>query len=300
MNFRFSYSLFLFLICLIGYSQDIIVKKDSSRIEVKLLELKQTEIKYKLFSYQDGPDIIISKSDIAYVVYPNGTKEVFNKATSDTPVSIEYSKPIVWQGDTVTSKKEQSKLRDYIKFNVQLGAVINSLSSNYSRRGAPASHTSSEDYTASSNKYVYNFNVGFNFLLGKSLYIKHLIGINYLRSTGEYNYHYSQGGYTSYYQDFHYVSKIDFINIVTGLHFKIIKGFYIEPLVSFNLIAHSDVKRTGTSTTKYISAGPTPMVYKEEIEYSSNKKVDAERSGINSTISLCPRISYEFNKKSKH
>lgn len=300
MGFRFSYVILFLFFTVKLFCQDLLIKKDSSKVEVKLLEVRQTELKYKLFNYQEGPDIIISKNDIAYITYQNGFTEVFSNSTQTAKVKTDsyyYNKPIIWNDLGKPKIAKDKVLGDYIKFNVQLGAVINSLESNYTRRQPQSSHTSSEEYTASSNKYVYNYNLGFNFLFGKSPYIKHVICLNYLRSTGEYNYSYSQGGYTSYYKNFHYVSKIDFINVVTGLRFKLFKKLYIEPLISINIIAQSDIKYSGTSTTKYISGGPTPNVYKEETEYYSNQKINAERSGINSTVSLCPRISYEFDLK---
>ena len=301
MNFSFSYIILFLCFTTKLFCQDILIKKDSSRIEVKLLEVRPSEIKYKLFNYQEGPDIIISKNEVAYAIYSNGQKEIF-KTKAELVDSFYYAQTLVWKGNTTKSKKHQeSKLGDYIKFNIQLGAVMQSLSSNYTRRASPASHTGSEEYSASSTKYIYNYNLGFNFLFGNNPYIKHVIGVNYLRSIGEYNYSSGSlgsgdgyGGRTTYSQDYHYVSKIDFINVVTGLRFKLFKKMYIEPLVSINIIYKSDVKLNGTSTINYYSGGPTPGIYKTETEYHSNETVDAECSGINSTVSLCPKISYDF------
>ncbi len=304
MNFSFPY-IFLFLFFKAKlYCQDVLVKRDSSKIQVKLIEVRTNELKYKLFSYQDGPNIIISKKDVAYVIYSNGVKEIFN--ISNTPEieqvdSFYLVKPI--KGDTtVTRKYKEPVLVDYIKFNVQLGVMMQSSSSNYTRREPSPSHTSEESYTSSSNKYLYNYNIGFSFLFGKSPYVKHVIGVNYLRSTGEYDYSSgsigsNDGVYINYLQNYHYVSKIDFVNVVTGLRFKTIKRLYIEPLVSINIAANSDVRYSGTDTRKYISGGPTPYIYKIETEYYSNQKVSAERSGLTSTISLSPKISYDFNFK---
>ncbi|MDF2447748.1 MAG: hypothetical protein K0R26_252 [Bacteroidota bacterium] len=181
------YSIIFFTIRVVGLSQDFLVKKDSSRLEIKLLEASQTEIKYKLFNYQEGPIIIINKNDIAYVVYQNGIREVFNTVSTETTVDLVAIKSHGRQGDTMTYKiHRETRVGDYIKFNFQLGAVINSLESNYTIRKPQPSRTSPEEFSASSNKYVVNYNLGFNFLFGKSLYIKHVIGVNYLRSSGEY------------------------------------------------------------------------------------------------------------------
>ncbi|MBC7694027.1 MAG: hypothetical protein H7141_01130 [Burkholderiales bacterium] len=303
MKLTFLYT-FLFLFFTARYiCQDVIVKKDSTRIKSKILEIRPDEIKFKYFDYQDGPLITLSKKEVAYIFYLNGTKEIFKEVINLKADSFYYAEPIVWQGDTTRSKKHtEPKIGDYIKFNVQVGAVMNSLSANYTRREPPAQRTASEKYSASSNKYIFNYNIGFNFLFGNNAYIKHVIGVNYLRSKGEYNYSSGSlgssdgyGGRTTHSEDFHYVSKLDFINIVTGLRLKLFKKLYIEPLASINIIVQSDVRQSGASTVKYISGGPTPTLYKTETEYFSNKKVSAERTGINSTISLCPKISYDFD-----
>lgn len=62
----------------ICFAQDQLFKKDNTKIEVKILEINQNEIKYKLFTYQDGPTITISKKDVALIIYQNGVHEVVN------------------------------------------------------------------------------------------------------------------------------------------------------------------------------------------------------------------------------
>jgi hypothetical protein len=56
-----SYCILLLLLTAKLFCQDTIVKKDSSKTEVKLIEIRPQEIKYKLFNYQSGPIYIISK-----------------------------------------------------------------------------------------------------------------------------------------------------------------------------------------------------------------------------------------------
>lgn len=309
MKYSFLYLVILLSLICKGFSQDIIIKTDSSKIEAKILEVRATEIKYKIFNFQDGPLYVVSKNDIAYVVYANGVKEIFEtpKIIDTTPITPYISKDTIFTNATPPKGSEnahQAKVGDYIKFNLQVGAMMNSLSANYTRREPPLSHTSFEEYSSVSDKNVYNLNFGFNFLFGKNQYIKHVVGANYLRSTGEYNYSFGSaagsdglGGYKSYSEDYQYISKIDFINVVTGLRFTILNKLCIEPLLSVNIITQSDIRCNGYNTTKYITGGPVQSVYKEETEYVSNKKVGAERAGINSTISLCPRISYEFKIK---
>lgn len=79
----------LIFICLssIIKAQDQLFKKDNSKIEVKILEITQDVIKYKLFTYQDGPTITISKKDVALIIYQNGVHEVIAAKTEDTPTT---------------------------------------------------------------------------------------------------------------------------------------------------------------------------------------------------------------------
>ena len=77
--------LFAFFVSVKGFSQDQLFKKDNSKLEVKILEINPTDVKYKLFSYPDGPTITILKSEVALIIYQNGVHEVIN-STPQTPV----------------------------------------------------------------------------------------------------------------------------------------------------------------------------------------------------------------------
>jgi hypothetical protein len=67
--------------------QDTIVKNNSETIIAKILEVNQTDIKYKKFNFQEGPTYVEKISGIQYVKYSNGTKEEFKSAS---PASDEY------------------------------------------------------------------------------------------------------------------------------------------------------------------------------------------------------------------
>ena len=59
------------------FAQDIIVTKKSEKIEAKITDVEQDCIKYKKFSYQEGPTYTIQKSEIASIIYQNGDVETF-------------------------------------------------------------------------------------------------------------------------------------------------------------------------------------------------------------------------------
>jgi len=79
-------------------SCDIIELKNNIKIEAKVLELNLTDIKFKSCGDTNGPDRIISKSEISSITYANGTKE-----------SMDNLKGSVLQEKTVPKHVEEEK-----------------------------------------------------------------------------------------------------------------------------------------------------------------------------------------------
>lgn len=76
---RFLISIFFCVISLSTYySQDVLYKSDGTKLTVKLVEINPMEIKYKDLSNIDGPNYVIEKSEIIFIVYANKTTEVLN------------------------------------------------------------------------------------------------------------------------------------------------------------------------------------------------------------------------------
>lgn len=67
-----------------AHAQDNIVMKNGDEIKAKVVEITVGEIKYKKFDNLDGPIYTSPKTDVVFVKYANGSKEVF--AISDTVV----------------------------------------------------------------------------------------------------------------------------------------------------------------------------------------------------------------------
>ena len=59
-------------------AQDIIILKDSKRIDAKIEEVSEETVKYKKWSNQEGPSFVINKSRLSVIVYANGEVEVVN------------------------------------------------------------------------------------------------------------------------------------------------------------------------------------------------------------------------------
>ena len=79
--------------CMSGYyvsAQDFIVKKDGSVIQAKVTKIGTSEVEYKKWSNQNGPQYSIAVADILAINYQNGEKETFenvgaNLTANETP-----------------------------------------------------------------------------------------------------------------------------------------------------------------------------------------------------------------------
>lgn len=79
-------SIFLFFFSSINLqAQDVIIKTDRTEITAKVLEVEESNIKYKLFDFQDGPTYNIRKNDIFMIIYKNGKRETFEPITTANP-----------------------------------------------------------------------------------------------------------------------------------------------------------------------------------------------------------------------
>lgn len=61
------------------WAQDIIVTTDSKKIEAKILEVSDLEIKYKEKDYLDGPTFVMATDKISSVLYANGKVVLYNQ-----------------------------------------------------------------------------------------------------------------------------------------------------------------------------------------------------------------------------
>ena len=136
----------LLAVCFIAFTcacfaQDIIVTKDSKRIDAKVMEVNTDNVKYKRTDYLDGPLYTIRKSDIVTIVYQNGRVDTFTAESStpststQTPVSepVTTSTPVPTTAQTATppppasaSEKKSNGVFEIISFSndsVKLRAV---------------------------------------------------------------------------------------------------------------------------------------------------------------------------------
>ncbi len=67
-------------------AQDMILKRDSSRIEARITEISTAEVRYKRHSNPEGPTYVLPLADIRAIRYANGDEELFEApAPAPTP-----------------------------------------------------------------------------------------------------------------------------------------------------------------------------------------------------------------------
>ena len=98
---RFLLSLVALLITSVCFAQDVIVKKDGSTIQAKVLKVTQSEVEYKKFDNQNGPTYTIATKDLQSINYENGSKDIF--------VSENYNPSIV-TNETATQYSNDKEL----------------------------------------------------------------------------------------------------------------------------------------------------------------------------------------------
>jgi hypothetical protein len=299
------YFFMLILISLKVQSQDYITKKDSTKIEALVLEINSSDIIYSFYNYQDGPKITLTKSDIAYITYKNGTKEVFIQQEKQ-PISLsELPKLKKSEIAKTTETVYKPKHRVFAPFMCHAGFVFNNRYANVPLKDPDYGMAAGLYYSPASQHTTMSYQFGFNFLLGRSPFCKFVIGANYLRSVGEYNIHYYANGggsapWTSYTDYYKVNSTVDFINIVGGVRFTIAKKFHIEHLMAINLIAKSSTRYTGYQNIHVYSYGSNGNSYtniSDETIYYTNAKIPSLGDVVGITVSFCPRLTYDIKIK---
>ena len=91
----FTTAISLLLCVLYITAQDIIVTREEKRIEAKITEVSDTEIKYRDANNPDGPLFVMGVDKISTIIYSNGTVKVFEQAqapaiSSRPPMSAQY------------------------------------------------------------------------------------------------------------------------------------------------------------------------------------------------------------------
>lgn len=293
---KYLYAFIIIFLCTNLFCQDTIVMRDNSKLIAKVLEISTTEVKYKRFDNIDGPDYEVSKNDVSSITYSNGLKDMFEITKINSNADNIFINPTPPKGN----EKRETKVGDYIKINTELGAIANESYCNkpyrnttyYGGLGSPEDIT----YTQPGKKYTnLGASTGLNILFGKSPVCKHLIGLNYTNSKGEfalenYKYYYdpNTSTYTQYYKNTNYRSTIHFLNIATGIRFILFKKISLDNTFLINVPVYAVNKQSGYEQTITGSYGMRNV----STSYLNNTTTHDSKVGV--TISFTPKITYEF------
>ena len=88
---------------------DMIVTKDSKKIDAKVLEVSSSEIKYKKKSNLNGPTYVISTSEIQTIIYENGEVEIYEERKDEV---VEGPSSKVKNDNVVSEVKSEEKSVD--------------------------------------------------------------------------------------------------------------------------------------------------------------------------------------------
>ena len=80
-------------------AQDIIILNNTDEIKSKVIEILDSQVKYKKWTNLNGPSYSIDKSEIFMIKYANGEKETFKiaekKETKETKTKVAVAEPII-------------------------------------------------------------------------------------------------------------------------------------------------------------------------------------------------------------
>lgn len=104
----FSFTSLMCLVCQLSFAKDVIVTKQSEKIDAKIVEVSDEEVRYKKIGNLNGPTFVIKTKEISTVVYENGDIQTFKEQQTaeqfQEPIPLEAS--IIEQPETLPSQGE--------------------------------------------------------------------------------------------------------------------------------------------------------------------------------------------------
>ena len=116
---QFLFTAIFVAITVFCFAQDIIVTTDARKIDAKIMEVSETEVKYKETDSLDGPTFIISTNNISSIIYANGKVSLYQQSSTEgkNQVVMESGASYITRlGDTYTYNGYVMKGDDYANF----------------------------------------------------------------------------------------------------------------------------------------------------------------------------------------
>ena len=111
-------------------AQDNIILKNGEDINTKIIEINESNIKYKEYNKLDGPLHTISKDEIFLIKYSNGEKEIFLNNSSDYSKSknIKTKKILISGGSNFyfqnTFEEDNSSSTTNLNLALSIGSIL--------------------------------------------------------------------------------------------------------------------------------------------------------------------------------
>jgi hypothetical protein len=93
------------------FAQDVIVTRDSKRINALVTQVNVDDVRYKHFDNPNGSTYMLQKSNIAAILYQNGKVETFEK--EDTNIQTAVSTPVQTNTTTYTPEQRTTQPNQY-------------------------------------------------------------------------------------------------------------------------------------------------------------------------------------------
>ncbi|AII52299.1 hypothetical protein [Hymenobacter sp. APR13] len=81
----------LLLAATVAHAQDLLVKHNTEEIQVKVVEVTPTDVRFRRTDNPDGPLYIVRKAEVRLIRYANGTQDEFGPAAPTTSAPLPIS-----------------------------------------------------------------------------------------------------------------------------------------------------------------------------------------------------------------
>jgi hypothetical protein len=300
--------LVLVMLYFTGLSQDRLVKKDSSVIEGKVLEVGTTEIRFKLKSKPDGPVFVDYKSEFVRIEYENGRVDSL-KNPSPPKQTVTETEPVKIR------RKERGVNNiyfwdDWVKMNIDVGATISNNFGITPTGDYPYSELYTETYTKTkeSNAIKMQPYGAINLMLGRKKVLKHLFGLSYHTTKTDYRYQYSNvkppklgASASGNIADYTVNGIYNYLDLNNGLNWRLKKGLHMCLIVSVSFPLNSRLMTNGYSAAlvtqfdHYDSLNVAIYKTTGDTTYYSNAVLKDEMNGVQ--FSIQGKIYYDMKVK---
>ena len=142
----------------ICFSQDVITKKTGEDIQAKVIEVGNTEIKFR--KSQDGPVYFLAKSEILMIRYSDGTKDLFDEFIAEEKVTYRTE-------NSMTPIRNSWYSRGFIGFSIGPSFPVGDFAS-HSFNNEEAGFATTGLNLNINFSYKFSNNIGFTMLFSES------------------------------------------------------------------------------------------------------------------------------------